>query len=339
MAKTAFIVGGGQIGLATGRALAQEGWRVTAAHKGPGPLPPELARLRVAEAVFDRDTEGALARAVGEGVDALVDTVAFDASHARQLLALQSRIGALVVISSASVYRDEAGRTLDEAAENGFPRFPEPIGEDQPTVAPGPQTYSTRKVALEQGLLQNARAPVILLRPGAIHGAGSRHPREWWFVKRILDDRGFAPLAYRGQSRFHTSAARNIAELIRVALAAPAIGILNAADPAALSVREIGRTIAGVYGADLTLVEVDGPPNGGVGATPWSIPRPLVLDMGRAVALGYRPVATYEEAAPEACRAAEAAARAGVAFPDYITAMFDYAAEDAWRAAKPVSPS
>ena len=43
-----------------------------------------------------------------------------------------------VVISSSSVYRDEKGRTLDEAEKNGFPDLPEPIQETQPTVAPGP---------------------------------------------------------------------------------------------------------------------------------------------------------------------------------------------------------
>ena len=62
---------------------------------------------------------------------------------------------------------------------------------------------------------------MTVLRPGAIHGVGSRHPREWWFVKRILDGRRAVPLAWDGQSRFHASATSNIAELIRVVLAAP----------------------------------------------------------------------------------------------------------------------
>jgi hypothetical protein len=45
------------------------------------------------------------------------------------------------------------GRTLYEARQNGFPEMPDPIPEIQPTVDPGPATYSTRKVALERGLL------------------------------------------------------------------------------------------------------------------------------------------------------------------------------------------
>lgn len=95
----------------------------------------------------------------------------------------------------SSVYRDERGRSLDEASETGFPILPVPVGEGQPTVDPGSATYSTRKVALERALLDNARSPVTILRPAAIHGVGSTHLREWWFVKRMLDRRPVISLA------------------------------------------------------------------------------------------------------------------------------------------------
>lgn len=327
--KTALIVGGaGQIGQATARNLLDHGWSVRLAQRQAARLPRDLA-ARVELVAIDREQSGAVAEAVGAGVDALIDTVAFHGGHAQQLLGVQADVGALVVISTGSVYRDDDGRTLDEAAQTGFPRFPVPITEDQPTTAPGPATYSTRKVALEQALLQQARTPVTILRPFAIHGPGSTHPREWWFIKRLLDGRRRIPLAYRGESRFHTSATVNIAELVRVALEAPATRVLNAADPEALSVAEIGRVIAGVYGAAPELVLLDGPPEHGVGATPLGGPSPLIADMSRAAALGYRPVATYQEAIGGACRSAEALAAAGVPFAPYLTRMFDYPAEDA----------
>lgn len=321
------IIGGtGQIGQATAATLLADGWRVIAARKGGATPAPD----GVETIILDRDEPGALARAVGGGVDALVDTVAYDAGHAGQLLEVQSDVGALVVVSSASVYRDAEGRTLDEARANGFPQLPVPISEDQPTVAPGPATYSTRKAALEQTLLRGARAPVTILRPCAIHGPGSRHPREWFFVKRILDGRAAAPLAWRGESRFHTTATVNIAELVRVVLAAPTTAVLNIADPEAPSVAEIGTAIAGFYGHDLRLVPVDGPVVGGVGQNPWGGPHPLIVSTARAEALGYQPAADYTEAVGAACRSAEAMAAAGVAFPEYILKLFDYAAEDAW---------
>jgi nucleoside-diphosphate-sugar epimerase len=326
--KTALILGGsGQIGQATARTLLADGWSVRLAQRHAARLPDELA-ARVELVAMDRERSGALAKALAGGVDALIDTIAFDEGHARQLLDVEADVGALVVISTGSVCRDDEGRTLDEARESGFPHFPVPITEDQPTTPPGPATYSTRKVALEQTLLQGARRPVTILRPFAIHGPGSTHPREWWFVKRILDGRRRIPLAWRGESRFHTSATVNIAALIQVVLAAPATQVLNAADAETLSVAEIGQVIAQVYGVELDLVLLDGPPKDGVGATPWSGPRPLIADMSRAAALGYRPVATYEEAIGPACKSAEALAAAGVPFAPYLAKLFDYAAED-----------
>jgi nucleoside-diphosphate-sugar epimerase len=337
MSKTALIVGGtGQIGLAAARRLLATGWRLRLAQRSAARLPDDLAG-EVDTVAADRDSPGALAAAVGGGADALIDTVAYDETHARQLLEVEADVGTLVVISSGSVYRDAEGRTLDEARETGFPRFPAPIGEDQPTVAPGPATYSTRKAGLEQTLLQQARRPVSVLRPFAIHGPGSTHPREWWFVRRILDGRRRIPLAWRGESRFHTTATVNLAELIRVVCEAPGARVLNAVDPEAASVAEIGRVIAGVYGAAPEFVLLDGAPAKGVGATPWSTPRPIVADMARARALGYRPVATYAEAIGAACRSAEALAAEGVAFAPYLRAMFDYAAEDAWFEERPLS--
>ena len=55
----------------------------------------------------------------------------------------------------------------------------------------------------------------------------------------------------------------------------------------------------------------------------------MIMDMTRAHALGYHPVAAYADTIGEDCRSAEAAAKAGVKFPEYLTSAFDYLAEDA----------
>lgn len=331
MTRSALIIGGtGQIGSAVGRRLAAEGWQVTLAQRGLRPSDgPSGGARRVA---FDREAPNGLTDAINGGVDAIIDTVAYDEPHARSLLEVQADVGAYIVISSASVYRDATGRSLDEADKGGFPDLSEPIPETQATVAAGPETYSTRKVALEQALLQLSDRPVTIVRPCAIHGPGSHHPREWFFVKRILDGRRLVPLAFDGESRFHTSATANIAELIAVALKSPRTQILNAADPEALSVRAIGKAIARNYDHELSMAPFAGPPAGAVGSSPWGVPRPFVVDMSRAHALGYQPVTTYQNAVGEACRSAEAMWRRGIKFPAYLTAMFDYAAEDAFLA-------
>jgi len=341
VSRRAFVLGGsGQIGQAVAKNLIDSGWLVTIAHRGLHPLPRDLLECGATSVKLDRRSPGALARALGPGADALIDVIGFDDRDARQLLALQNDVGAFVVVSSSSVYRDAEGRTLDEAEENGFPRLPEPIPETQTTVAPGPKTYSTRKVALERALLHGAIVPTTILRPAAIHGVGSAHPREWWFVKRILDGRAAIPIAYRGESRFHSCAAANIAEATRVALEAPGTRVLNIADPSALSIAEIGAVIARHMGFGGQIIGLDGEEfPARIGRTPWSVLHPFVLDLGAVAALGYSPVTSYAESVGSVCDGLmETAANRNwrEAFPQlagYPHDQFDYAAEDAFLSA------
>ena len=72
-------------------------------------------------------------------------------------------------------------------------------------------------MAAEQVLLDSG-APVTVLRPSKIHGAGAPRPREWVFVKRVLDRRPAVLLA-RGAGIDHPTAAANIAALIEVVAA------------------------------------------------------------------------------------------------------------------------
>ena len=332
MGRSAIVLGGtGQIGRAVIDRLLAGGWTVTSVARAV----PKAGQAGVRYTACPRQDRQALRRVIGEGADALIDITAYDADDGRQLLDLGNDVGALVVISSASVYRDGRGRTLDEAATHGFPELPDPIPKDQPTVAPGPETYSTRKVALERVLLDHASCPVTVLRPCAIHGLGSRHPREWWFVKRMLDNRPLIPLAFAGRSRFHTTSTLNIAELVAAALERPGSRVLNIADPVAPTVAEIGATIgrAMSYQGRLIGLEEGGFPKG-VGRTPWSTPRPFVLDTRAARNLGYEPVADYAATAGAISADLIERAKGGdwrEVFPilaAYPYDQFDYAAED-----------
>lgn len=333
-ARRAFVVGGtGQIGRAVAAELLGRGWRVTIAARGGRSVPEDLLRQGAAFVAIDREQPDALAKAIGTGADAVIDTVAYDAVHARQLLAIEGDVGTFAVISSAAVYRDDNGRTLDEARDTGFPELPVPITEAQPTVEPGPATYSTRKIALERTLLEQAGRPVVILRPCAVHGAHSRHPREWWFVKRILDGRPFIPLAHEGQSQFHTSAVANIAALTAAVLEHPVTRILNIADPEAPSVVEIASLIAAHlrYRGRIVGLGPDAPDT--VGVSPWSVPRPFILDTAAAVALGYEPRTSYRQAIGPLCDllAGQDKEAWEAAFPvlaNYRWPLFDYASED-----------
>ncbi len=297
MAKHAFIIGGtGQIGRSLALRLRASGWDVTVSHRGKRGIPAELLQSGTQFVLLDRDQPGALQLALKDGADAIIDTVAYDTAHADQLLAVQDNIGAIVVMSSISVYCDDQGRTLDEARSTGFPILPIPIPETHLTVQPGPATYSTRKVALEQNLMGNGRVPVTILRPGAIYGPGALHPREWWFVKRILDGRREIPLAYHGESRFTTTSVANLATLTLTVLENPDTRILNAVDPETPTVYDRGIAIAKYMGANCSFIRLGPQPAGErVGMTPWSVQAPFVADDSTARPLGYLPAETYAQ--------------------------------------------
>ncbi|MGW2514161.1 NAD-dependent epimerase/dehydratase family protein [Streptomyces scopuliridis] len=331
----------GQTGRVAVRALAEDGWEVHAASRGGGRdehWPGDVRAVRL-----DREDDAALAAVIGDGCDVVVDMVAFGETHAHQLTGLAGRIGSAVVISSGAVYEDDRGRGFDTQDEpDGGPRYPVPIPETQRTVAPGEATYSTRKVLLERELLAAGDAlPVTLLRAGAIHGPYCRTPRELHFVKRSLDGRRRRVLAYGGRSRFHPVHVANLAELIRLTAARPGSRVLNAGDPQAPTVAEIGVAIDKVLDRETETVLIDGAPEGGVGDTPWSLEHPVIYDMTAAEReLGYRPVMDYAESLPgtvgwltERLRGRDWAD----AFPKMVQnygrdTLFDYAAEDAWLA-------
>ena len=332
MPKALILGASGQLGFAVADQLARDGWQVHAATRGHRALPQPLhgrATLMDGEA-------RSLADLLAESgpVDALFDPNAYDAADAQALLAQKARYGSLVVISSASVYCDAAGNSLETETS---PDFPLPLAESQTTVAPGPDTYSSRKITMEQ-VVRDANFPATILRPCAIHGLYARHPREWWLVKRALDGRAAIPVSFGAQSRFHTTAAVNLAALTALCLEAPGQRVLNVADPVAHSVAEIAATLALHLGQPVPLMPFAGPPQGSVGKTPWSLPDRMAVDCSAARALGWQPQGYRETTSPlvEWMLAATGKADWRSQFPvfgAYGHDPFDYAAEDAWLAA------
>mgnify|MGYP001037206346 CR=1 FL=1 len=310
MAQKAVIVGGsGQIGLATARQLMGAGWDVTIVSRHMTTLPDGCRHIEA----DGRDIQ-ALSGAVGSDTDLLLSCVAFDAADAECLAQAGRTVGHIVAISSASVYRDAEGRTLDEAARCGFPVFPVPLTEQSPTVLPGPETYSTRKVAMENALLNRAACPVTILRPCAIHGPESKHAREWWFVKRLLDRRAKIPLAYGGSSRFQTTSVAAIADAVVRAAAGDLPAVANVSDADHPTVSEIGRAIMDHAGIRVELIGLPDAPSfpPALGATPWSIPRPMILS-GAATAQ-----TTYAQSAGPA-----------------VKWLLEHVGDDNWRARLP----
>jgi nucleoside-diphosphate-sugar epimerase len=250
MTKTALIIGGtGQIGWATAERLVEHGWDVTVASRNEGE-----AASGARSIALDREDDDHV-RLEADGMDLVVDTVAYTPAHGEQLATLAGSVGSLVVISTASVYTDEQQRYFDimEGPED-FPAYPVPVTEDQPTIDNAEQTYSPLKAAMERVLLATPGLPVSIVRPGAIHGPHSPFPREWFFVKRALDGRPHAVLAYDGDSVFGTTATANIAELARLCGEQPGVRALNAADLDPPTAREIGETVFRLMAHDARIV-------------------------------------------------------------------------------------
>jgi nucleoside-diphosphate-sugar epimerase len=298
MARRALLLGGtGKTGRVLAQRLLETGWEVVVASRGERPVETDVQHVKL-----DRADDQALRAALGDGVDALVDFVAFEPAHAEQLLSLNGLTRSLVVVSSASVYADAEGRSLDEIREGADAQFRVPLTEREPTVPAGDATYSTRKRAIERILLGQSEIPSTLVRAGAIYGPGDLNSREWYFVKRALDGRPVVVLAHRGESRFQPISVHNLAELIRLSAERPGRRLLNGGDPEAPTVAEIGRHIAAAMNHEWSDVLLPGPPRGVVGDNPWGVPRPFVLDMAEAeFEVGYRPVTTYAKAVAETC--------------------------------------
>lgn len=347
----ALILGGtGAIGRATAaRLLASEGWQVDLTGRHPAHVPGDLVAAGAQFVAIDRDDPDEATRLealLGDGADLLVDATCFTAADAKRLVALAGATTCTVMLSSKAVYVDADG---NHANSKLSPRFPVPISEAQPTLAPAgadhatfdsAEGYGAHKVAAEQVLLGSG-LPITVIRPSKVHGAGSRRPREWVFVKRALDRRPVLALA-NSDAVDHPSAAVNVAALIAAVAARPDARILNAADPDAPSVLGISRAVAGLLGHTWTEVLLDeDEPAGGVGATPWDTPHPIVLDTTAAEALGYRPVGDYATTVADEVRWLVGVTRDG---PDaelvpgptdpFFARFLDYTAEDRYIASR-----
>lgn len=332
--KRAVILGGtGVLGRAIAWRLISSGWTVDITGRTQRKMPADLAAAGARFIAAERRDAAALAGAIGAGADLLVDAACYTEADAKQLLPHLSAVTSAVMLSSKAVYVDAGGNHVNSVVP---PRFDAPVVEGNPTMKPGtgnydsPLGYGANKVAAENVLLDSGH-PVTVIRPSKVHGEGAARPREWMFVKRILDRRPAVFLAHAGQGGDHTTAAVNTAALVETVAAAPGSRILNSADPDAPNARQIAGAIAQHLGHEWQEVLLDSAAPAGLGDHPWDFRPPLVLSTQASLDLGYEPVGTYAQTIPyqvDWLVKASAAGLAPGADDPFLEHYLDYARED-----------
>ncbi|WP_348786776.1 NAD-dependent epimerase/dehydratase family protein [Leifsonia sp. NPDC080035] len=329
----AIVLGGtGLLGRASALRLARAGWSVVVTGRDPGHVPDALDEAGARFVSSDRRDAAALADVLRGGADLLVDAYCFTADDARSLLPHLPGIGSVAMFSSKAVYVDADGRHINSTER---PDFGGPVTEDTATLEPAwdgryrsRDGYGRNKVAAERVLLESGH-PVSVLRASKVHGEGAALPREWHFVRRVLDGRRAVLLAHDGRGFDHPTAAANAAALVQVVGESPGRRVLNIADPDVPTGRDIARAVANrlEHEWEEVLVPGDAP-----GWHPWDVVPGITLDLRAAEAIGYRPAGTYAELIGPTIDSVVAfgldapwAQKAG-------DTDFDYAAEDAYLA-------
>lgn len=289
------------------RQLVAAGHRVTCLHRGvsSAELPCEVREI----ASDRRDPEAFREAVAGLEFEAVVDMIALnDADFRLATDCFRGRIAQYVVISSYDVY------AAYEAAWFHRPyREPLPIREDAPK-ATARYLYGP-KAGYDKGLLEDAAAhawadegfPVTVVRYPALYGPGDVTPREWYYVRQVLDRRPAILAPDGGQAIFSRGFLENMAHAVSLVVGNPeTIGqTYNAADAGQLTVRQIIESVAEILDHRWEVLEVPDSlmpthsPTQGLPycCDPYHIRPHLLLDTTRMRAeLGYSDLAPPGEA-------------------------------------------
>jgi nucleoside-diphosphate-sugar epimerase len=257
--------------------LLGAGHQVCLFNRGQHASPAELKDVQVI--IGDRQQPGQLAdRLAGQEFDAAIDMVAYNAADIRTSVeALQGKVGHFLFISTRSVYKEKL--------------VPAPIREtdrleDDPVMA-----YGYHKAQAETQLMaayQTSGFPATVLRLPAVYGPYDYQVREWYFIKRFLDNREQMLLPDYGWGVNQREYAGNVADQLAFLLTKQeSVGqIYNSGHRHFQNFRDLVRLAGELFGREM---ELYGLPKEQI---PWKVPLSepglYVLSTGKLEALGYR---------------------------------------------------
>jgi nucleoside-diphosphate-sugar epimerase len=333
MAQRALLIGGtGPTGPAIAAGLEARGFEVTILHSGRHEVP-EVAHLRHLHGdVFSL-----------EGLQDVLGDETFDVAIAAygRLRAiaevLRGRVGRIMSIGGVPVYRG-----FFDPAVHVPPGLPVPTREDAELATEADDGKSYRIGRTEQ-LLFDVHPTATHFRYPYVYGPRQLAPREWCFVRRILDGRRFVILPDDGLTLITFGYVENLAHALLLAVDRPEASmgeVFNCGDDERLSIRQVAEIVTDELSHEWELLSM--PAQFAVPARPLMMgyrTTHRVMDTSKLrTRLGYRDVVPARQAVRLATRwlVANQPERGGYE-ETALQDPFDYAAEDRlaewWRAA------
>lgn len=245
-------------------------------------------------------------------VDAVVDMIAGDDHDVRAVAeAFRGRIMHYICISSYEVY------AAFEAAWKHLPSSQSvPIPEEAPKRKElhlyGLERRYDKLLVEQEAMAAHERGDfsVTILRWPALYGPRDVTPREWYYVKQALAGRKQIALPNGGQALFPRGYLENMAHTVVLALESEQASgqIYNAADTAALSLRQIVESIGEIMDHRWEIIPVPRwllptvPQSQGLpySCDPYDIEPHLLFDLAKLKdELGYRDLVPVERALEE----------------------------------------
>jgi nucleoside-diphosphate-sugar epimerase len=333
MTKSALLIGGtGPTGPAIAAGLEARGFDLTILHSGRHEVP-EVARFGHIHG--DPFSEQGLRAALS---DRSFDVAIASYGRLRSIAAvLAGQAGRLLSIGGAPVYRG-----FFNPAVYRPPGLPVPVREDS-ELATEEEDGKSYRIARSEQLLFETHPAATHFRFPYIYGPRQLAPREWCFVRRILDRRPFVIVPDDGLSLIPFGYAGNLAHAVLLAVEQPAASqgeIFNCGDDEQLTIRQVAELVTEELGHDWELLPM--PANLAVPARPLMMnyrSTHRVLDTSKLrERLGYRDVVPARLAVRAAARwLVENRPTRGGYEETALQDPFDYSAEDRlaswWRAA------